>query len=228
MKSKHKIGLILCSLVTLICLGMFTQAANERASLRTTANIRATFPDSPDLDDPKISGINGAEIITFLEFWYVAGVFDYSKARLVVHFTDSFITVLPDEFIVEVINCSSVDFDIDNLTWNNAPSPLGVKIGEFILHASDFGSPPNHIISRTIDITPNVTAYNQYEYHTSTLVLLTNAEAFLYCTRATYPTTPYILYTVPDDIPSYNIFIILGILGVLSILLYKKLQIKHN
>lgn len=117
--------------------------------------------------------------------------------------------------------------DWNNLTWNNAPSPLGVKIGEFILYASDFTpmTLPPYKVLKYVDITPDVTPYEQYE----TLVLLTNAEVTLDCSGTISTDWPHILYTVPDDaIPSYNVFIILGIVSVLSILLYRKIQIKHK
>jgi len=221
MKVKNKIGLILCSLVTLICLGTFTQAASERLGTSDDAIIRAANPDSPSDDDPMISGINGAEIISFLRFSVSSGPSGYSKAQLGISFHNN--TVLPEEIIVDVLNCSDNSWDEYNLTWNNAPSPLGVKIGEFILYASEFTALPPPKVLKYVDVTPYVTRNKHY----STFVLLTNAEVTLYCS-STF-NTPYILYTVSDDaIPSYNVFIILGILGVLSILLYRKIQIKHK
>ncbi len=47
-------------------------------------------------------------------------------------------TAWTGDIVIEIINGTDTSWDGDTLTWNNAPSNLGVKIGEITLTSSDF------------------------------------------------------------------------------------------
>ena len=221
MKGKNKIGLVLCSLVTLICLGSFTQATTYKGSC-ACCYVTASFPDSSPSNSAyssvfMISGTSGDECITFIQIYLtfhgIPAAKDYNKAELVLTLSNG--TVLPAEVVIDVLNCTHI-IDVDNLTWNTVPTPLGPKLEEITLTSEEFIGGDN--VVKYFDIT----SYLGKEYTRMTFVFMTSADVLIYIGDS------YIRYTVTTPIPSYNIFIILGIVSVLPVILCKKIQINRK
>lgn len=220
MKGKHKIGLVLCSLVVLTCLGSFGQAATEDLDAFQYTYIRAESPDTGSLEPLIISGTSGAECIVFLKFrlWYGPRAGGYSKAELALTFSKE--NGVPNSVLVEIINCTDNSWDPYTITWNNAPNPLGTKIGDITLTNTELTEEDK--VLKYFDITSTISGA---EHGHITFVIFTDADTRLCVETFFREDIPYIRYIVPDDaIPSYNLFIILGIVSLLSILLNRRVR----